>query len=143
MWCAQRLLEARAADADAAAELRLVTLKTEAKSADLRELDQLHNASAAELAKLGRQHEAISALQERQLQEERSAAQAAHTQRRCEWQAEFGKERRQAESVLADLLGQAQVCAPRHIVALSGGSNNQSGRGIRLCMPCAIFQMIK
>lgn len=90
-------------------------METEAKTADLRELDQLHKASAAELAKLGRQHKAISALQERQLQEERSAAQAAHTQRRREWQTEFGKERWQAENVLADLLRQARVCAPTFI----------------------------
>ena len=90
-------------------------METEAKAADLRELDQLHHASAAELAKLGRQHEAISALQERQLQVERGAAQAAHTQRRRKWQTEFGKERRQAENVLADLLRQVQVCAPTFI----------------------------
>ena len=115
MWCAQRLSEARAADADAAAELRLVAMKTEAKAADLRELDQLRDAGAAELAKLGGQHEAISALQERQLHKERGAAQAAHTQRRREWQTEYGKERRQAENVLADLLQQAQVCAPTFV----------------------------
>ncbi len=112
MWCAQRLLEAQAADASAAAKLRHAKMQSAAKAADLRELDLLHAASAAEVAKLGRLHDALSALQKRRLREERGAAQAAHTQRRREWQAEFGRERRHAEGVLADLRRQAQVCAP-------------------------------
>lgn len=103
MRCAQRLLKARAADAAAAAQLRRVESESDAKIADLRDLDQLHGASAAELARLGRQREAISALQKRLLQEERDTAQAAHAQCRREWQTEYEEERRQAEGVLMDL----------------------------------------
>ena len=115
VWCAQRLLEARAAGADAAAELRRVTMEIDARAADLSELDQLHEASAAELAKLGRQHEAVSALQKRLLDEERDTAQAAHAQRCRGWQTGFEEERRQAERVLADLHRRAQASTPRFI----------------------------
>ena len=104
---AQRLLEARAADAHAAAELRRVKGESDAKNANLRELDQLRDASAAELARLGGLHESVSALQTRLLQEERAEAQAAHAQRRRDWQTEYGEERRQAEGALADLRRQA------------------------------------
>ena len=107
--CAQRLLEARAADADAADELRRVTMEIGAKTADLRALEQLRDASAAELEKLGGQHDAASALQKRLLQEKHDAARAAHARRRREWQTEFDEERRQAEGALADLRRQAQA----------------------------------
>ena len=112
-FSAQRLLEAWAADAHAAAELRRVKGDSDAKTANLRELDQLRDASAAELAKLGGQHDAVSALQKRLLQEEPAAAQAAHAQRRREWQTEFDEERRQAEGALADLRRQAQASTLR------------------------------
>ena len=111
---AQHLLEAREADADAAAELRRVLSESDAKTTDLRELDQLHMASAAELARLGRQHEAISALQKRLLRDKRCDAQAAYAQRRRKWQKGYEEERRQAEGVLADLRQKVQASTRDH-----------------------------
>ena len=88
--------------------------ETGAKTADMGELDQLHGASAAELAKLGRQREAISALQKRLLQEDRHNAQAAYAKRRQKWQKEYEEERRQAEGVLMDLRQKVQASTHVH-----------------------------
>ena len=133
MWCAQRLLEARAADADAAAELRCVMMECDTKTADLKELDQLHAASTSELAQLGGQHEAISALQERVLLQERDAAQAAYAQRRRDWQTEFDEERCQAKGALADLRRQAQA-RTLSFTAVSETCILHDGFHVRICM---------